>query len=78
MEAREIVGQIGVAVPAVFGFIAVFNFAVVGRVRGGLQKIFEKIDGVVQHVIVRAAHVDIQLALQLRAELGPIALENCA
>ena len=78
VEAREIVGQIRVAVPAMFGFVSVFNFAIIGRIRGGLQKIFEQINGVVEHVIVRAAHVDVQLALKLRAEFRPIALENRA
>jgi len=47
VEARQIVGKIRVAVPAMLGFIAVLNFAVIRRVRGGLQKIFEKVDGVV-------------------------------
>ena len=71
VEAREIVGKIWIAVPAVLGFVAVFNFAVVGRIRGGLEKIFEEIDGVVEHVIVRAADVYVELALKFGAELGP-------
>ena len=43
-----------------------------------LQKIFDEIDGVVEHVVVGAAHVDAELAAEFGAERGPVALENVA
>ena len=78
MEAREIVGLGGIAVPAVFGAVAVFYFAFVGRVRGGFQKIFDEVDGVVEHVVVGAAHVDAELAAEFGAERGPVRLQDVA
>ena len=77
VQAREIVGQRGVAVPAVLGAVAVFHFAFVGRV-AGLQKILQQVDGVVQKIVVGAADVDVELALQLRAQRRPVALEDVA
>ena len=68
----------GIAVPAMFGAVAVLYFALVRRVGGGLQKIFDEVDGVVEHVVVGAAHVDAELAAEFWAERGPVALQDVA
>jgi hypothetical protein len=47
VEAGIGVGEGRIAIPAVFGTVAVFDFAAVGRTFGGLEKIFKKVDGVV-------------------------------
>jgi hypothetical protein len=76
VEAGEVIGLGGIAVPAMLGFVAVFDFAFVRGIRGGLQEVFEQIDGVVEHVIIGAADVDVQLAAEFGTKLVPIALKD--
>ncbi len=78
VEAREIVGFGGVAVPTVFRPVAVFDFAFVGGICGGLEEVFDQIDSVVEHVVVGAAYVDAEFAAEFGAEGGPVALEDVA
>ena len=78
VQAREVVGLVGIAVPAVFGAFAVFYFAFVRGICGGLQEIFDEVHGVVEHVVVGAAYVDVQFAAEFRAQGGPVALQHGA
>ena len=61
-----------------FRAIAVLHFAVIRRVLRGLQEIFQVINRVVQEISVGGAHVDVQLALQLRPKRRPVALHDRA
>ncbi len=72
----KLVGQSGVAIPAVLGARPVDHFASVGRSVSRVEKIFHAIDGIVQEVGVVGTHVDVNLALQLGAQLRPIPLQN--
>src|SRR5216684_1308738 len=47
VQARKIVGKIGIAIPAVLRAITVFYFPVVRRVFGGFQEILQVIDRVI-------------------------------
>ena len=49
-----------------------------GGICGGLQEIFDQVDGVVEHVVVGAADVDAELAAEFGAERGPVALQDVA
>jgi hypothetical protein len=44
MQTRESIGERGIAVPAMFGAVTVFDFALVGRVRGSLQEILDVVN----------------------------------
>jgi hypothetical protein len=45
-----------------FRSVCVFYLAVVRRVRRGLQKIFNEINGIVQEIVVGAATINVQFA----------------
>ena len=76
VEARVGVGQVGIAVPAVLGAGAVGDFAAIGWVLGGVEKVLHAIDGVVEEVSVVGTDIDVDLACELRAERGPVALKD--
>ena len=75
-QPADCVGLFGVAVPAVLGPIAVEYLAAIGWVGGFLQKVFHQVDGIIEVKIVHVADVDVDLALEVFADLGPIALED--
>src|SRR5262247_543459 len=72
------IGQVMVAVPAMFGAVAVIHLAPVKRSCRALQKLLDQVDRVVQIVVVHVAAVDVYLAFEFRARSLPIALENVA
>src|SRR6266545_765884 len=72
------IGQVMIAVPAMFGAVAVIDLAPVKRIGRALQKLLNQVDRVVQIVVVHVAAVDVYLAFEFRAERLPIALENVA
>ncbi len=63
-ETGDVIGEVGVAVPAVFEAVAVFDFA---AIVGGLEEVFHQVDGVVEVEVVHVAAVDMELALKLWA-----------
>src|SRR5262249_33487340 len=63
MKAGEVIGEVGVAIPAVLRAIAVLDLAVVGRILSVLQKILDEVNGVIEEEIVGAAAVNVKLAL---------------
>src|SRR6185312_2430280 len=66
-----------VAVPAMLGTVAVVHLALVGRL-GVLQEILHQVNGIVQIVVVHVADIDVDLALQARRQLLPVALQDVA
>ena len=76
MQAREIVGQRGVAVPAVLGARAVGHFAAIGWVGRGVEKVLHTVDGIVQEVGIFRADIDVNLASEFGAQLRPVSFEN--
>ena len=61
-----------------FSAIAVFYFAAVWGIRGGVQNIFEVVDAVVQKIGISAADVNINLAFELWTQRSPIFLQDRA
>src|SRR5262249_52962154 len=51
-QAADGIGKFGVAVPAMFGPVAVENLATIGGIGRFLEEVFHQVDGVVQVVIV--------------------------
>ena len=60
------------------GAVAIQDFAFIGRVGGSLQEIFDVVDGAVEKVGIRAAHIKVDLAPELGPERRPIPLEDMA
>ena len=77
-EARQVIRQSVVAVPAVLGPVAVINLAVVVGVFGVFQEFFHQVDRIVQVIVVHVANIDVNFALELGAESFPVALQDVA
>ena len=60
------------------GPVAVRDLAAVGRVLDLLEDVLHQVYGVVQIIVVHVADIDMDLALELLADLGPVALEDVA
>ena len=60
------------------GAVAIQDFAFIGRVGGSFQEIFDVVDGAVEKVSIRAAHIEVDLAPELGPERRPIPLEDMA
>src|SRR5260370_21309451 len=79
VQPRERIRQRRIAIPAMFRAVAVLHLALVRhtarRRPRGLQKILHQVNGIVQEVSIRAAYIDVQLALQLRPQRSPVALQ---
>ncbi len=75
-QAADCVGLFGIAVPAMLGPIAVEHLSAVGRVGRLLEEVFHQVDGVIEVIIVHIADVDVDLAFEVLADLGPVALER--
>src|SRR5580658_8801425 len=72
VQPRIGVGKLRIAVPAVFGALAVSHLALVRRPQT-LETLLRKVDRIVQIVSIGAADVDVDLAAQLWRERAPIA-----
>src|ERR1700721_2147247 len=70
VQPREGVGQVRVAIPAVFRAVAILHFALVrdavARSAGLVEKVLHQVDRVVEKVGVRGADVEMKLALEQR------------
>src|SRR5256885_10185809 len=65
-----------IAVPTMLRARLVIDFTTVSRILRGLQEIVHQVDRVVQEVVVSFSNVDMNLARELRPELGPITLQD--
>src|SRR5260221_7701771 len=65
VETRQSIGKSGIAVPTMLGAVAIQDFAFIGRVGGSLQEIFDVVDGAVEKVGIRAAHIEVDLPPEL-------------
>src|ERR1700722_2809208 len=79
-QTRDRVGLVGIAVPAMLGPVAVFHFALVrhpvARGAGFIEKVLHQVNGVVEEVGIGRADVKMELPLELRPKLVPVALED--
>ena len=65
-----------VAVPAVFGAVAIVYLSIVIGSRCFFQDLFGQIDGIIEVIVVHIPTVDVQFTGQFRAEACPVPLKN--
>jgi hypothetical protein len=76
VQTAQIIGQFMVAIPAMLGAGSIVDFAVAGRLIQFFEHFFRAVNGVVQEIAVHFAHVNVDLALQLGAQPGPVPVDD--